>query len=333
MIMKTTTILLMAAALAMAAACSNDDGDDLANHRRPLTINVAEKPFVNPDGSRSTRGEILTTSSTSFNAFTMDYVYGSTHRHGNATATKITPKTWTSEVDLGDGDNVMVYWYAHTHPINDYDFHLTDDASKLPYINFQVDETVAFQKDLLVATAADTRANCYGGRLSFTFDHACAALRFYMKKAKNLSDYTLTVSEVKLCHVVEKGDYFFSTASWSLGTETTDYTLFTLFNGSKTLGDTNYEAMDTNESMAYLFLIPQTLTKWSGSGLPANTDTYIELNCTIKSGETEIHSGNAYIPFGATLEKGTQYDVNLNIGKNSLYKIDTNNNVVTKIIN
>ena len=103
------------------------------------------------------------------------------------------------------------------------------------------------------------------------------------------------------------------------------------FSGSKTLGYTDYEAMDTNESTAYLFLIPQTLTAWNGSGSLANT--YLELDCTIKSGDTQVYSGKAYIPFGATLEKGTQYDVNLNIGKNSLYKIDTNNNVVTKIIN
>ena len=317
MTMKTMTILLMAAALAMAAACSNDDGDDLANHRRPLTINVAEKPFVNPDGSRSTRGEILTTESTSFNAFTMDYVNASTHGHGDATATKIAKKTWTSEVDLGDEDDVMVNWYAHTYGT----FNLTDD----PYLHFTVEELTDNQKDLLVATAADTRANCYGGKLSFTFDHACAALRFHMKKAKNLSTYTLTVSEVKLCHAVKAGDYYFSTASWTPSTKTTDYTNYTLFNGSKTLDVTDYVAMDIDDKTAYLFLIPQTLTKWSGSGLPANTDTYIELNCTIKDGDTQVHIGEAYIPFGYTLVKGTQYDVKLNIGKNSLYKIDGTN--------
>ena len=317
MTMKTTTILLMAAALAMAAACSNDDETTEqvpTQTQRPLTINVAENPFVNPDGSRSTRGEILTTSSTSFNAFTMDYVYGSSHIHGDATATNSNGK-WSSAGTWNADDDVMVKWYAHTGGT----FYLTDDANKLPYINFAVGDKVAYQKDLLVATTADTRGHC-GGKLSFTFDHACAALRFYMKKAKNLSDYTLTVSEVKLCHVVEKGDYFFSTASWSLGTETTDYALFYVFNGSKTLGDTNYEAMDTNESTAYLFLIPQTLTAWNGSGSLANT--YLELDCTIKSGDTQVHSGKAYIPFGATLEKGTQYDVRLNIGKNSLYTKD-----------
>ena len=247
----------------------------------------------------------------------MDYVYGSSHIHGDATATNSNGK-WSSAGTWNADDDVMVKWYAHTGGT----FYLTDDANKLPYINFAVDESTDNQKDLLVATTADTWEHC-GGKLSFTFDHACAALRFHMKKAKNLSDYTLTVSEVKLYHVVKAGDYYYSTTSWILGTEMADYTLFS---GSKTLGYTDYEAMDTNESTAYLFLIPQTLTAWNGSGSP--TSTYLELDCTINSGDTEVYSGKAYIPFGATLEKGTQYDVNLNIGKNSLYKNDG-----TKIIN
>ena len=320
MTMKTTTILLMAAALAMAAACSNDDETTEqvpTQTQRPLTINVAENPFVNPDGSRSTRGEILTTSSTSFNAFTMDYVYGSSPSYGYATATNNNGK-WSCAGTWNADEKVMVKWYAHTGGT----FYLTDDANKLPYINFAVDESTDNQKDLLVATTADTWEHC-GGKLSFTFDHACAALRFHMKKAKNLSDYTLTVSEVKLYHVVKAGDYYYSTTSWILGTEMADYPLFS---GSKTLGYTDYEAMDTNESTAYLFLIPQTLTAWNGSGSP--TSTYLELDCTIKSGDTQVHSGKVYIPFGATLEKGIQYDVRLNIGKNSLYTKDG-----TKIIN
>ncbi len=314
MTMKTTTILLMAAALAMAAACSNDDETTEqvpTQTQRPLTINVAENPFVNPDGSRSTRGEILTTSSTSFNAFTMHYVYGSSSSDP-ITVSKSNGK-WSSTEPWPDTDD-KVKWYAHTGGT----FNLTDG----PYLHFAVEKTVAYQKDLLVATTADTWAH-YSGKLSFTFDHACAALRFHMKKAKNLSDYTLTVSEVKLCHVVKAGDYYYSTTSWILGTEMADYPLFS---GSKTLGYTDYEAMDTNESTAYLFLIPQTLTAWNGSGSP--TSTYLELDCTIKSGDTQVHSGKAYIPFGATLEKGTQYDVRLNIGKNSLYDCDG-----TKIIN
>ena len=83
--------------------------------------------------------------------------------------------------------------------------------------------------------------------------------------------------------------------------------------------------MDTSDT-PYLIVIPQTLTPWNGSGSPANT--YLKLTCTITKNGSTVFTGTAYIPFGATLEKGTQYDVKINIGKNSLYKNDG-----TKIIN
>lgn len=134
-----------------------------------------------------------------------------------------------------------------------------------------------------------------------------------MKKAKNMSDYTLTVTSVKLCNVVKQGDYYFNTSSWTPGTATANYTIFS---GSATLGDTDYTAMDTSGS-PYLILIPQTLTAWNPTETPSNT--YLELTCTIKNGSTGVYTGTAYIPFAATLEKGTQYDVRINIGKNSLY--------------
>lgn len=70
----------------------------------------------------------------------------------------------------------------------------------------------------------------------------------------------------------------------------------------------------------YLFFIPQTLTAWLGTtgadSKPSN-GSYLQITCTINGGG-EI---TAYYPFGATLEKGYQYDVNINIGKNHLKKI------------
>jgi hypothetical protein len=193
-----------------------------------------------------------------------------------------------------------------------------------PYINFSVVESASHQKDLLVATASGTYAET-GGKLSFTFDHVCSALRFNVKKAKNLDDYTLTVREVKLCNVASEGDYYFKTLSWTLDTTKSNYTPYS--GEGKTLDTESYVPLDAS-SNSYLFLLPQTLTAWSGEGAPANT--YLELTCVISSNGSEVHNGKAYIPFGAVLEKGYEYDVNINIGKNSLYKLDNGN--VTKII-
>ena len=44
--------------------------------------------------------------------------------------------------------------------------------------------------------------------------------------------------------------------------------------------------------------------------------------------DSNVYSGTAYIPFGATLAAGNQHDVKINIGKNSLYS-----SANTKIIN
>ena len=294
---------------------------------RPLTISVSDTPFINPDASSagarvgdykspstsSVRRAAITTTST-LKAFNLDYTYGSFK--GSATAAKANDGKWTSTGYRPDPD-ATVAWYAH----NDGTFYQTDDANKAPYLSFTVNEEVANQKDLLVATAAGTWYDT-NGNLSFTFDHACSALRFYMKKATNISDYTLTVTSVKLCNVVNHGDYYFNTKLWTPGTTTSSYTVFS---GTAALGTTDYTAMDTSEK-PYLILIPQTLTAWNPSASLANT--YLELTCTLTKGGSTIHNGTAYIPFGATLEQGTQYDVKVNIGKNSLYSAAN-----TKVIN
>ena len=289
---------------------------------RPLTISVTEKPFVNPDasssrGASSVRRAAITTTST-LSAFNLDYtyMYGTNLLQGNMSATKDGEGKWSSTSPWPDTD-ATVNWYAHS----DGSFYLTNDADKVPYLSFTVEDAVANQKDLLVATASGTYAGT-GGNLSLSFDHACSALRFYMKKATNISDYTLTVTGVTLCNVVKEGNYYFNTASWTPGTSKANHTIFS---GSATLGTTDYTVMDTSDG-PYLIVIPQTLTPWDGAGALANT--YLELACTLTKDGSTVHSGTAYIPFGATLAKGSQYDVKINIGKNSLYSAAN-----TKVIN
>lgn len=191
----------------------------------------------------------------------MDYTYGTDPSHDYRTATKDGEGKWIGDAEGWPDVNydVTVNWYAHNgYPngkIQEAPFCLTEK----PYLSFTVNNDVAKQKDLLVATATGTWDST-GGNLSFTFDHACSALRFYMKKAKNISGYTLTVTSVQLCNVVNEGKYFFNTASWVPGTTTANYTIFS---GSATLGDTDYTTMDPSGT-PYLIVIPQTLTAWSG---------------------------------------------------------------------
>ena len=310
---KLWILLLIATGL---AACSNDD-EVAPAQEHPITVTISEKPFTAPTSNaaavRSTRAAITTTET--FSAFSIDYVYGTAPSTGRRKATK-TAGTWTVDGSWPDTDtDKEVNWYAHS----DGTFYRDDDEGT-PYISFTVDENAAQQKDLLVATLSTSYDEC-GGHLNFTFDHACAAVKFYAKKANNLSDYTLTVSNVKLSGVVKAGDYYYNTSTWTLGDAKSSYTLYD--GTAKTLTNTDYEALDATVA-PYLFLIPQTLTAWTPSTAPANTS--LELTCVISKDVSSVFNGTAYIPFGATLAGGTQYDVKINIGKNSLY--DSNGNKI-----
>ena len=332
-ILKTSMVLL---GLALFAACSNDSDEETTQQppqpkSYPLTIEVTENPLVQ-DGeessSRSNRAAITTTST--LTEFKLNYAYNTTcSTEDPVTASKETEGKWTSSGNWPEisGDNwkdVVVTWYAKTGGTLNYD-------GSNPYISFSTDEQSNKQHDLLVATAADTWNNSKG-KLSFDFNHVCSALRLSVKKATNISDYTLTVSNIVLMNVVKVGKYYYNTSSWALSGEAKDRSNYTLYSASgMTLGSssTDYVSLNgnfgTNEE-PYLFLIPQTLTAWNAS--TNTTGAYISLTCTITKDATTVHNGEARIPFTKEFLKGKSYDVKINIGKNSLLKTDG-----TKIIN
>ena len=324
---KTKLIFVLLTSLALGA-CSNSDDDELTPQQPksyPMTIEVAENPMVQVGKaeSRPTRAAITTTPT--FTGFNMSYVYSSGASSDPIVATKNSEGKWSSTGSWPDaGIDTEVTWYAYTSGT----FHPTDEesASMSPYINFTVEEAAASQHDLLVATASGTYSGT-GGKLSFTFDHACSALRFYVKKSTNINDKTLTVSSIVLKKVIKDGKYYYGTQSWTLGTTSTDYTLLSSSSSSQTLASDSYVLLNGSEDDSYLFLIPQTLTAWNPIGALSNT--YLEVTCTITntSTSTQVYSGTAYIPFAATFEKGTKYDVKINIGKNSLYN-SSNNKII-----
>ena len=317
---KTKLIFVLLTSLALGA-CSNSDDDELTSQQPkfyPMTIEVTENPMVQDgEGGGTTRAAITTNSS--LDKFYMSYVYGSEASSDPITATKDGDGKWKSDDGSWPvGESTVVSWYAST----DGQFNQTEGANKLPYINFTVEEAAANQHDLLVATASGTYSGT-GGKLSFTFDHACSALRFYIKKANNMANYTLSITQVRFCNVINQGQYFFDNSSWTLGSNRSFYTLYE--GTAVTLGTTEYEALN-NSSSPYLFIIPQTLTAWDGTTAIASAgeQTYIEIVCTIMKNDQQEYSGTAYIPFAATFEKGTKYDVKINIGKNSLYNSPNN---------
>ena len=320
---KTKLIFVLLTSLALGA-CSNSDDDELTSQQPksyPMTIEVTENPMVQDgEGGGTTRAAITTNSS--LDKFYMSYVYGSEASSDPIKATKDGDGKWKSMGSWPYTSN-EVTWYAYTDGST---FNQTEGANKLPYINFTVEEAAANQHDLLVATASGTYSGT-GGKLSFTFDHACSALRFYVKKSPNLDSYTLSVSSIVLKNVKKRGKYYYGTSSWN---DIDTYTNYTLYSGSAmTLGSDktkDYVALNGNFGTAgepYLFIIPQTLTAWDTTGDLSNT--YLEVTCTITntSTSTQVYSGTAYIPFAATFEKGTKYDVKINIGKKLYSGTDT----------
>lgn len=328
--MKMCSMLL---GLALFAACSSDD--DVATPQPktyPLTIEVSENPLIPEGGAASapaTRAAITTI--TTLSQFNMNYVFvdnSSTTHTGSETATKTTDGKWQNSAGadkgwpngaVGTDHDYNVTWYAYTNG----SFNLN---SGNPYISFVAEEQANTQHDLLVSTASGTYADT-GGHLFFAFDHACSALRFYVKKSTNLNDYTLSVSSIKLCNIIKQGDYYYNTSSWTLSGNRTEYTLYS--GSAVTLGSTDYIPIYGTYGSAeapYLFLIPQTLTAWDTTTAitdPNNTQSYLEIECSINN-----TAYTAYIPFAASLEKGIKRDVKINIGKNSLYSGPN-----TKIIN
>ena len=294
--------------LGLFAACSSDDDEQTPSKKTyPLTIEVAENPLVNEGGEPvATKATITTTSSLS--AFTMNYVYG-TAEPGSVTAERTTEGKWRGGAWPNDAvaPNYEVNWYAYTGGT----FKRTGNVDKKPCIDFTVEEAAENQHDLLVATALNKTWSDCKGHLSFTFDHACSAIRLYVKKATNLNGHTLSVSSIVLQNVVKQGNYFFETESWTLTGSSTQYTLYS--GSGITLGSENYVLLNGSEDNSYLFMIPQTLTAWNPTQTLSNT--YLELTCSIDGATSQT----AYIPFAATFEKGTQHDVKINIGKNTLY--------------
>lgn len=298
------------------AACSKDENNhqETAPTLRPLTIEVTETPYVNPDASANAPGNraAITTTST-LTSFALRYVYGSTVASNDINITKISNGKWSGG-SWPDPEST-VNWYAKTAGT------FSNDGGAHIHFNAITD-----QKDLLVATASGTYSET-GGNLTFNFNHACAALRFYVKKSTNLNDYTLSVSNVRLCNVKKQGDYYYGTSSWSSVETNAEFVLY--YGSAKTLGSSVYEALDASDA-PYLFLIPQELTAWNGTTDITDLVCSLQFLCKItrNSDSHVMHDGTAYIPFAAVLEKGYQYDVKINIGKNSLYSGPN-----TKIIN
>ena len=318
----------------------------------PLSISVGENPLVDDAPSSSNKG-MLKAPITFLNTlveFNLSYIYetgeGDNPYASGTTAEK--PKNdrnghwkngesgqlgWPDYASpaIGSDPTIPVTWYAYTEFRGNVVLDNLNNGNKDPYLNFTVEEAVTDQKDLLVAKKTDTWNNCKGV-MFFLFDHACSAIKFYMKKATNISSHNIVVKDVKLYNIKNTGRYYLERETpWNnvdfspTSTPSPYYSVFTLYDSEKHNGfdltDT-YQPLhsgaldeDDEDDDDYLFMIPQVVSHWNpNSEVATNTSgSYLKIVFTIDSEEK-----TGYVPFSGTFVMGHKHYVYVNLGKNSL---------------
>lgn len=312
--------------------------DRVSYHPRPLNISVSDQSLEDNAHAAGAMRRIPPTTTESLKKFYLNYVFN----QGGIVVGE--PELYTYNVDNGywvvglttdpgtggwpdrASNTTQVTFYAYAN----VDVDTEDDGNNLfflddsnqPCISFGMDEYTQELGDLLVAQNTDSWENCEG-YLFLPFDHACAALEFYISKTSSLDDYTVSVNNVKIHNVPSIGTYFFNTGTWEVYTDSEyqrEYTVYALDNDALTVKkDSDGKDLLIGEGN-YMFVIPQTLTPWDKTGSPlTSTGTYIEIKCKIsKDGEyifgDEDNWGKAYLPFEATLLKGRIHPFTIKMG-------------------
>ena len=276
--------------IALAACGDNDDAVttpvEPAPTPRLLTVEVSENPMQDNEASaREMKRTAAATTTASLSSFTMNYTDA---WYNNFTKTG---GTWsTADWPYGVNENTKIDFYAYNAGSFQWN-------SGTPYVSFMMDEDAFSQKDLLVATHKQISYNDAKGKVSLTFDHACAAVQFQICQTKTVTEqkHSFTINSVVLKNVHKDGDYNYD-SGWTLGSNLTD---LTLTNSTITL-TTAYQLLPCQ----WLFLIPQ-----SQDGIQ------LEIKYTVDQGAEKTKILNVGTD---SWEQGKQYTVNIRVGSSFL---------------
>ena len=276
--------------IALAACGDNDDAVttpvEPAPTPRLLTVEVSENPMQDNEASaREMKRTAAATTTATLSSFTMNYTDA---WYNNFTKTG---GTWsTADWPYGVNENTKIDFYAYNAGSFQWN-------SGTPYVSFTMDEDAFSQKDLLVATHKQISYNDAKGKVSLTFDHACAAVQFQICQTKTVTEqkHSFTINSVVLKNVCKNGDYYYD-SGWTLGSNLTD---LTLTNSTITL-TTAYQLLPCQ----WLFLIPQ-----SQDGIQ------LEIKYTVDEGAEKTKILNVGTD---SWEQGKQYTVNIRVGSSFL---------------
>lgn len=309
-IIRVCAMAFIAAPSLLTACSSEEDNAILQEELCRIVVEVNEQPMTDalaPSREVETRASATTTST--LNSFKMNGVYKDDYLNKYTkkeyTVTRqnsgwtIEPGTWPKDTN---GDAVSSpEFYAHTGGT----FYLNNDGSS--YIRHIISEDASNQHDLLVAKNSATYNSNEGvGKVSLTFDHACAAVTFNVQITQTLAgklvNEQLTINSIKLHNVFNDGKYDYNTG-WSNVTYATSNdqqvkTCYTLNSGVLSVG------IDPQDlSCDDIFVIPQSREANGTEGV------YLDIAYTI--GET---SATAILPFSVNWEAGYKYTINIRLG-------------------
>ena len=278
--------MLLLATATLFAACGGSDDEAVTPAPQPqqprmLTVEVSERPMQTESGAKAPRRAGDATTTETLNTFTMCV----DNKDWYATLTKTDGK-WTTSWPGGD---VSKKWNFYAYNVgNEFVWNGGD-----PYVSFTMEEEVANQKDFLVAKTAEAKSYSEtDGKVSLTFDHACAAVQFYVYKEESAS---YVVKGIQLLNVNKHGTYHFSSNTWSDISTPENFTNFTLTTGEITPSDTK-----TLLPKEWLYVIPQ-----SKEGMK------LQITYT-KDGVAKTPK---LIGLSGSWAAGNQYTVNIKIGK------------------
>lgn len=282
-------IMLLLATATLFAACGGNDDEAVTPAPQPqqprmLTVEVSERPLQTEGTPKAPRRADAATTTETLNTFRM-----CTHVSGSIWSEELTKTAgkWTTKWPSSSEEKYNFYAY-NVGSENEFVWNGGD-----PYVSFTMDEKANFQKDFLVAKTAEAKSYSEtGGKVSLTFDHACAAVQFYVFKEESATTYK--VKEIKLLHVYKQGDYHFNNKTWSVISTPENSANFTLTTGEIT--PTSTKQLLPQE---WLYVIPQ-----SKKGMQ------LQITYT-KNGDDQEPK---FINLSGSWEAGYQYTVNIKIG-------------------
>ena len=302
--MKKKNLILVAMATAiLATSCAEEQqfGGAISNSA------IALHPTIGKVGTRAT--ETTTANLHAFRAYSfltddnVNYMDGVTYSNSSGGwNTSAGSFYWPVKGELN------FYCYAPETPGKTGTFAIDPSSQKLT--GFAPFPTAAAQQDLVYAKATGSLAANATSGLDVNFSHALSEVTIAAKNTN--AAYTVEVSGVKLGNVISEGDFTFPSvagadASWSLGTERSDYT--TEWQNATTLSST-VSSLDASNTA--FMLIPQQLAA-QAKAIDGN-HIALKVKITMQGGQV-VHDGWAYVAIPTLWEMNKHYAYTLDFSE------------------